>query len=147
MGPISLLTIQILGPGEDPEPRETGHPPVQGMTLLQVQSLNNLQMGTIRPVRANVLGLRRGVRGTGRSLYKVYFHPWRLRSILNAHRLCEEVARKEYHFELLFVANRTDADRVEVLCPRCHQYWQWTEGAPNNLRIPIGRLCPTCAAV
>lgn len=145
MGPFSLLTLKALGTDDDPDRQATESRPPRGMTLLQVQSLNNLRMGTIRPVRANILGLRRGVEGYGRNLYKVYFHPWRLRSILNAHHVCEEVARTEYGFDLLFVSHTPAGNRVEVLCPRCHRYWQWVEGAPNNLRTFDGRLCPACA--
>jgi len=144
MGPFSLLTLHALRTNEDSGHWATESRPPRGMTLLQVQSLSNLRMGTIRPVRANILALRRGVEGYGRSLYKVYFHPWRLRSILNAHHICEEVARTEYRFDLLFVSHTPAGKRVEVLCPMCHRYWTWTEGAPNNLRTPNGRRCPSC---
>jgi hypothetical protein len=116
------------------------------MTLLQVQSLHHLGLGNIRPIEFNVLGLRRGIRGCGRSLFKVYFHPWRLRSILNAQRLCLEAARTRFDFDILFVQSEPDHDRVHVRCPACHAYWSWREGLPNDLRTAEGRRCAGCAA-
>ena len=114
------------------------------MTLLQIQSINNLGMGNIRSVQTNILSLRRGIRGYGRSLFKVHFHPWRMRSILNARRLCMEVARARFSFDLLFIERGPNQDIVQVRCPACNTYWPWQEGLPNDLRTNAGRHCPRC---
>ena len=146
MGPLSLVTLHALRPASDPVPQPAADPPPRGMTLLQVQSLNHLMMGNIRTVRNNVLGLRRGIQGYGRNLFKVHFHPWHMRSIVTARRMCLEVARTRYRFDLLFVERGPDQDIVNVLCPVCQAYWPWHEHLPNNLRATAGRLCPVCAA-
>jgi hypothetical protein len=144
LGPLSLLIFPSLhanAHAPEPTPSNLSTP---GMTLLQVQSLNHLGIGNIRPVEFNVLSLRRGIRGYGRSLFKAYFHPWRLRSILNAQRLCLEAARTRFGFDLLFVERGPEQDRVHVRCPACHAYWPWHEGLPNDLRTATGRRCPRC---
>ena len=146
MGPLSLLALQCRKPADAAFSSPLRDTPTRGMTLLQIQSLNHLGMGNIRTLQTNILGLRRGIRGYGRSLFKVHFHPWRMRSILNAQRLCLEVARTRFGFDLLFVERGPDQDIVHVRCPVCHAYWPWRQGLPNDLRTTAGRRCPHCAA-
>ncbi len=144
MGPLSLLALQHFNPTVKTASSQGGNRPARGMTLLQIQSLNDLGMGNVRTVKANILSLRRGVRGYGRSLFKVHFHPWRMRSILMAQRLCLEVASNRFGFDLLFVERSVDHDLVHVRCPACHAYWPWREGLPNDLRTAAGRCCAHC---
>jgi hypothetical protein len=146
VGPLSLFTFPSLHAGIQGLLAPPANPPTPGMTLLQVQSLNHLGMGNIRPAAFNVLSLRRGIRGYGHSLFKAYFHPWRLRSILSAQRLCLEAARTRFGFDLLFVERGPEQDQLHVRCPDCHAYWPWREGLPNDLRTAAGRRCPRCAA-
>ena len=61
----------------------------------------------------------------------------------NSASLNRHLART-YRFDILFFDNAPWVDKVNVLCPRCNDYWAWQETLENDLRQESGRLCSEC---
>ena len=113
------------------------------MTLLHVMALNNVNKASIRPVGYGVMGLKKGSTGYGNTLFRAKYRPGSLFSLKNAQILCREAART-YRFDILFIDNAPWGDKVNVLCPRCNDYWAWQETLDSDLRQESGRLCSDC---
>lgn len=147
MGPLSLYLLRHLYPDQtapDAVCRKPWHEK-QHMTLIQIQALNGLKKGNIRSAEYGVLSLQSGVYGGGENLFRANFRPGAGCSWHNASKLCQEVARTVFDFDLLFVQRHHRADAVRVLCPACRSYWTWQEMLKNDLRKPSGRLCARCS--
>ena len=113
------------------------------MTLVHVMALNNVNKASIRPVAYGVMGLKKGSTGYGNTLFWAKYRPGSLFSLKNAQILCREAART-YRFDILFIDNAPWGDKVNVLCPRCNDYWAWQETLDSDLRQESGRLCSDC---
>jgi len=113
------------------------------MTLFHVMALNNVTKGCIRPLAYGVMGLKKGATGYGSNLFRAKHRPG-LFFMKNAQILCREAARERYRFDILFIDRAPWADEVNVLCPRCNDYWTWQDTLENDLRQESGRLCPDC---
>jgi len=113
------------------------------MTVFHVMALNNVNKASIRPVAYGVMGLKKGSTGYGNTLFRAKYRPGSLFSMKNARILCREAART-YRFDILFFDNAPWVDKVNVLCPRCNDYWAWQETLENDLRQESGRLCSEC---
>jgi hypothetical protein len=117
------------------------------LTLIQVKALNQLRKGWVQPLETGVMALLPEVKASREEgLFRARFRPDGLKSVNIARRLCLEVARKHYRFDLLFVKAPPFEESVAVLCPHCRRYWTWDETSPNDLLKRSGRMCTTCTS-
>jgi len=145
MGPLSLFVLNsLLQKRHDEDEPEHVPPRIGRFTLVQVKSLRGLNKGSIRIENPGILALKNGVDGYGKALYLARYRPGIIKSWKNARAVCQEIARIRYHFDLLFIDDHLDSERVRVLCPRCRTYWTWNEASFQNIVLEAGRLCTHC---
>ena len=145
MGPLSVYLIHTVMANRSEQPAFTGEMPGEThFTLVQLKCLRGVNKGSIRTETLGTLALCEGTDGFGQPLHRVRYNPIHLKSWRNARLICQEIARMRYHFDLLFMDNHPDDDRVHVLCPHCQTYWTWHETIPNDLKRVSGRICRTC---
>lgn len=144
MGRIFKALAGVLFPQEEEEALRMGRKRRGKMTLFHVMALNNVAKASIRTLGYGVMGLKKGVRGYGNTLFQAKFRPG-LFFMKNAQMLCREAARG-LHFDILFIEPVKGADQVNVLCPQCNEYWTWQDTLENDLAQESGRLCAECRA-